>query len=325
MTRDDLTDVPGFRVGSAEDLEACTGCTVVLCPEGGAVGGVDQRGGAPGTRETDLLRPLHLVERCHAVVLSGGSAFGLDSATGVVRYLESRRVGLPTPAALVPIVPCAVLYDLGIGRPHVRPDAAMGLAACYEAEKGGPVRLGNAGAGAGATVGKALGPAAAMKGGLGSASTSAVGAVVVGALVAANAFGDVVDPTTGEIVAGTRSPGSREFADTVEILRARASGASRPPSFSPESTVLAVVATNARLDKEGANVLAQMASAGLARVLRPAHTRVDGDTLFALAAGDHACDVNLLGALAADAVARATLRAVREARPLGGVPAAGSD
>jgi len=314
--RDDLTDVPGFRVGSAEDLGACTGCTVVLCPPEGAVGGVDQRGGAPGTRETDPLRPLHLVERCHAVLLAGGSAFGLDAASGVVRWLERRGIGFDTRAARVPIVPAAVLYDLGLGRADVRPDPAMGEAACVEADRGEPVRQGNAGAGCGATVGKVLGPDRMTKGGLGSASAEVVPGVFVGAIVAVNAFGDVVDPSSGAIVAGPRTDGG--FASTMAILRA-AGGPSL--SFKPApNTVLAVVATNARLDKEGANVLAQMASVGISRTIRPAHAMVDGDTVFALAAGDAACDVSLLGAVAAEVVAEATLRGVLRATSLAGVP-----
>ncbi len=323
--RDDLTGVAGFQVGSAEDPVACTGCTVVLCPRDGAVGGVEQRGGAPGTRETDPLRPLHLVDRCHAVLLTGGSAFGLDAAGGVVAYLERQGIGYPTRAARVPIVPCAVVYDLAVGRSDVRPDPRMGEAACEEAARGLPVRQGNAGAGCGATVGKIYGLEGAMKGGLGSACLDAAAGVRVGALVAVNAFGDVIDPFGGAIIAGARRPGApldrAAFADTVAVLR---SMGGRPLTFASEgtNTVLAVVATNARLDKEGANVLAQMAGAGLARTIRPAHTLVDGDTIFAIAAGDAACDVNLLGAVAADAITQAVLRAVTRAASLAGIPAA---
>lgn len=324
--RDDLTDVPGFRVGSGEDPNAATGCTVVLCPADGAVGGVHQMGGAPGTRETDPLRPLHLVDRCHAVLLTGGSAFGLDAAGGVVRHLEHAGIGFETRAARVPIVPAAVIYDLAIGRPDVRPDATMGEAACLEAELGGPVRQGNAGVGCGATVGKAHGLDWAMKGGLGSASVEAIPGVVVGALVAVNAFGDILDREGGRILAGTRipdsQPGEPAFADTVSVLRARGEGSLR---FAPRetNTVLAVVATNARLDKEAANVLAQMAGSGLARTVRPVHTQVDGDTIFALASGSRSCDVSLLGAIASDVVALATMRGVLSARALHGIPCAG--
>lgn len=322
MKRNDITDVPGFRVGSAEDLEACTGCTVVLCPTDGAVGGVDQRGGAPGTRETDPLRPLHLVDRCHAIVLSGGSAFGLDSASGVTGYLENQGVGFATNAGVVPIVPAAVIFDLGIGKSDVRPDRAMGEAACLEAERGEKTRLGNAGAGCGATVGKVNGLEGAMKGGLGSASSEPLPGLWIGAIAVVNAFGDVIDPAGCGIVAGARPPGSPveslAFADTVSVLRERGG---KPLAFGqpPTNTVLAVVATNAKLDKEGTNVLARMAGAGIVRSIRPVHTMVDGDTVFALAAGERECDLNLLGAVAADTVAMAILRGILNAQPLGGI------
>ncbi len=327
--RDDITIVPGFRAGSAEDIDACTGCTVVLCPPEGAVGGVDQRGGAPGTRETDPMRPLHLVERCHAVLFTGGSAFGLDAAGGVVRYLEARGIGFDTRAARVPIVPAAVIYDLALGRADVRPDAAMGEAACFEAERGGPVRQGNAGAGCGATVGKIHGLDRAMKGGLGSAGEDVVSGVFVGALVAVNAFGEVIDPASGRILAGARSEATGpsatgpRFDDTVQVMRDRGGRsfgfrAAEPPQAT--NTVLVVVATNARLDKEKANILAIMAATGLARSLRPVHTTVDGDTVFALASGERECEINLLGAVAADLVAKSVVRAIMHAHSLAGVP-----
>ena len=324
--RDDLTDVPGFRVGSAEDLSAATGCTVILAPDDGAAGGVDQRGGAPGTRETDPLRPLHLVERCHAVLLTGGSAFGLEAAGGVAAWLERRGIGFKTSVASVPIVPAAVLYDLAVGRPDRRPDPEMGEAACREAERGEPVRLGNAGAGCGATVGKIQGIACAMKGGLGSASDQPAPGLFVGAVVAVNAFGDVVDPATGGILAGTRisgaDPRSAAFADTLEVLR-RDGGISSRFGVPDPNTVIGVVATNGRLDKQGANLLARAAGIGLARAIRPAHTRLDGDTIFALSAGERPCDPTLLGAVAAEVMARAIVRAVLRAETLAGVPAAG--
>ena len=307
--RDDLTDVPGFRVGSAEDPEARTGCTVVLCPPEGAVAGVDPRGGAPGTREPDALAPGHLVSCCHAILLTGGSAFGLDAAAGVVRHLEAAGVGFATPHARVPIVPAAVIYDLGVGRADVRPDAAMAARAAVEAERGEAVRHGRVGVGCGATAGKALGAQHAVDAGLGSASETIAPGLVVGALVVVNAFGDVVDPATGAIVAGTRRPDGPGFADTVEILRALGPTGGLL-SRSASNTVLAVVATSVRLDKEGATVLARAAGAGLSRVLRPAHTLVDGDTVFALSAGDAGCDPLLLGAVAAEVVVRAALRAV---------------
>lgn len=316
--------VPGIRIGHAHDLEALTGCTVVLC-EAGAVGGVDQRGGAPGTRETDPLRPLHLVQQAHAVVLAGGSAFGLEAATGVVRYLEERGVGFDVRIAKVPIVPAAILFDLGIGRSDVRPDAAMGYAACLAATEG-PVAEGNVGAGAGATVGKVLGLTQAMKSGLGAASVDLGGGLIVSALVAVNAFGDVVDPQTGRILAGARRPDGSGFADTLAVLRAYAQEpplrfGAPPPT--PSNTVIGVVVTSASLTKEGANKVAQMAHDGIARAVRPAHTMLDGDTLFTLATGQVEADVNVVGAFAAEVVAQAIVRAVLTAEPAAGLPAAG--
>ncbi|WP_448595564.1 P1 family peptidase [Thermoflexus hugenholtzii] len=315
-----ITDVPGIRVGHAQDPKALTGVTVVLC-ERGAVAGMDQRGGAPGTRETDALRPMHLVQEVHAVVLAGGSAFGLEAASGVMRYLEERGVGFETPGGRVPIVPAAILYDLAIGDPRVRPDAAMGYAAC-QAATDGPVPEGNVGAGTGATVGKILGMAYAMKGGIGTAALEIGGGIRIGALVAVNALGDVVDPHTGKILAGARRPDGTGFADTMAVLEALAGQISL--SFRrrvPESTVIGVVATNAALTKEEANKVAQMAHNGLARAIRPAHTMVDGDTLFALATGEKEADVSIVGAFAAEVVAEAIVRAIRAAEGVAGIPA----
>lgn len=320
MTMNDIiTDVPGIRVGHAHDAEGLTGCTVVLC-EQGAIGGVDQRGGAPGTRETDPLRPMHLVQRVHAVMLAGGSAFGLDAASGAVRYLEAKEVGFDVGVAKVPIVPAAILFDLNVGRADVRPDGQMGYQACVNASAD-PAELGSVGAGMGASVGKILGMEGAMKGGIGSASIQ-VGAAVVAGIVAVNAFGDVVDPDTGEIVAGARAPGAEagEFADTIQVMRDMA-GRRELRFGSGESTVIGVVATDAGLDKESANKVAQMAHNGIARAVRPAHTMVDGDTLFALTTGDKKLDVNVVGACAADVVARSILKAVRMAVSAGGLPA----
>ncbi len=325
--KNSITDVPGIRVGQAQDLEALTGCTVVLC-EKGAVGGVDQRGGAPGTRETDLLRPEHLVEKVHAVVLAGGSAFGLDAASGVMRYLEERKIGFDTGVARVPIVPAAILFDLTIGKPDVRPDAEMGYQACLNASRE-PVAEGNWGAGTGATVGKILGPTQAMKSGIGSASVEIGAGIVVGALVAVNALGDVVDPETGEIIAGARSAqvgpvhigAEGTFANTLSVMQTLV-GRSVLGFASRGHTVIGVVATNARLSKEAANKAAQMAQDGLARAIRPAHTMQDGDTLFMLATGAHKADVNIVGAFAAEVVAQAIVRAVRAAQPAGGLPSA---
>ena len=312
MWLDAITDVPGIRVGHVTDSEAMTGCTVVLCPERGAVGGVDQRGGAPGTRETDLLRPMHLVERVHAVLLAGGSAFGLDAAGGVVRWLEERGIGYNAGVAKVPIVPAAILFDLAVGRADVRPDAEMGYAAC-EAAGSGPVAEGSVGAGTGCTVGKILGPGRASRSGIGSASVDLGGGLVVGALMAVNAFGDVVDPESGQLIAGARSLTSEEMPGTLNVLRGlvgkialRVAGQSH--------TVIGVVATNAKLGKEEVNKVAQMAHDGLARTVRPAHTMLDGDTIFALATGRKRADVNLVGAYAAEVVSQAIVRGVQAAQ-----------
>lgn len=319
-----ITDIPGILVGHAQDMQALTGCTVVLC-EAGAVGGCDQRGGAPGTRETDALHPVHLVEQVHAIVLAGGSAFGLDAASGVVRYLEERGVGFEVGVARVPIVPAAILFDLSIGRADVRPDPEMGYAACLNASSDPPAE-GCVGAGAGATVGKALGMGQCMKSGIGAVGLEIGGGVLVGALSAVNAFGDVIDPASGQIVAGARSlagdlhpdqPGF--FADTLQVLRQRV--ATKNLRFNaPQNTVICVVATNAHLNKEQVVKVAQMAQDGIARAVRPAHTMLDGDTVFALATGQVNADVNIVGAFAAEVVAHSILRAVRLACSAGGVP-----
>lgn len=320
-----ITDVPGILVGHAADAEALTGCTVVLCPEG-AVGGVDQRGGAPGTRQIDALRPVHLVQKAHAVMLAGGSAFGLDAASGAMRWLEAHGYGFDVRVARVPIVPAAILFDLAIGRADVRPDAEMGYRACLAATSERPAE-GNAGAGMGCTVGKALGPQFGMKGGLGTASVDLGHGLVVGALVAVNAYGDVLDER-GDILAGCLVPGAEppRFADALAVMRARAGEAADADRFGTlpaetSHTVIGVVATSARLTKEEANKVAQMAHAGLARVIRPAHTMFDGDTIFALSTGAAAGEVNLVGAFAAEVLARAILRGVRAADPVPGWPA----
>lgn len=326
---DSITDIPGLLVGHAQDEEALTGCTVVLC-EKGAIGGVDQRGGAPGTRETDAMHPMHLVNEVHAIVLSGGSAFGLDSATGVVDYLEERGVGFDVRVARVPIVPAAILFDLGVGSSEVRPDAQMGYQACLNASAERPAE-GNVGAGTGATVGKIIGLAGAMKSGIGTASIEIGSGVLVGAIAAVNAFGDVVDPNTGQIIAGARvvQKGPEKigrgpyFADTMWVMQSLVGSTilgfmSNPP----ENTVIGLVATNARFDKEQINKVAQMAQDGLARTVRPAHTMLDGDTIFALATGEVEADVNIVGAFAAEAFSQAILRAVRAAQPAAGLPCA---
>lgn len=323
-----ITDVPGIEVGQAQDLEALTGVTVVLCRKG-AVGGVDVRGSAPGTRETDLLHPLNLVQKVHAITLAGGSAFGLDAASGVMKYLEEQKIGFNTGAGIVPIVPAAILFDLSLGRGEVRPTPEMGYRAAANANTG-PVTEGNVGAGTGATVGKIFGNRSAMKSGLGTASLEIGAGVVVGAIVAVNAFGDVIDPKTGDILAGARSVeigplrlGEKGyFADTLEVMKSMAGRAVL--SFAAKTnTVIGVVATNAKLTKSEANKMAQMAHDGLARVIRPAHTMLDGDTLFALATGEKKSDVTTVGAFAAEALAAACLRAVRAAKSAGGLPGLG--
>ncbi|HSR47189.1 MAG TPA: P1 family peptidase [Anaerolineales bacterium] len=323
---DAITDVPGIRVGHADDPEALTGCTVILCERGG-VGGVDQRGGAPGTRETDALRPMHLVQKLHAVLLAGGSAFGLDAAGGVMRYLEERKVGFNTRSARVPIVPAAILFDLNLGKGDIRPDAAMAYRACVGATTSRPAQ-GNVGVGMGASVGKLLGLAGATKSGVGTASVHLGGGLVVGALIAVNALGDVVDPKTGEILAGLRPVragplrlgGRGPFADSLNVLQS-AVGRTVLRFASRGNTVIGVVATNGRLDKEQANKVAQMAHDGIARVVRPAHTMLDGDTLFAVSTGRVRSDVNVIGAWATEVVARAIVHAVEEAHGAGGIPA----
>lgn len=311
-----FSDIPGICVGHATDLKNLTGCTIVLCKDG-AVGGVDQRGGAPGTRETDLLRPMHLVQEVHGVLLTGGSAFGLAAAEGVMRYLEERSIGFDVGVTHVPIVPTAVLFDLAIGSSSTRPDADMGYTACQNAHTV-PVGEGNVGAGTGATVGKILGPDQAMKSGLASAAVSLGQGLFVGALVAVNAFGDVLDPQTGNILAGARAPGTDRFANTLDIMTSFSG--TTTTSIQP-NTVIGVVATNARLTKDQVNKVAQMAQDGVARTVRPAHTMYDGDTIFALATGKQHADVNLVGAYAAEMVAQAIVRAVRAASKVGALPA----
>lgn len=325
MMKNAITDVPGIEVGQAHDLDALTGVTVVLC-RNGAVGGVDVRGSAPGTRETDLLNPLNLVEKVHAVTLAGGSAFGLDAASGVMKYLEEQRIGFNTGAGIVPIVPAAILFDLNLGRGDIRPTPEMGYRAAAAANTG-MVAEGNVGAGTGATVGKIFGPKSAMKSGLGTASLAIGAGVVVGAIVAVNAFGDVIDPQTGEIVAGARAVdvgvlhlGAKGyFANTLELMKSFA-GRTVLGFATKTNTVIAVVATNAKLTKSEANKMAQMAHDGIARVIRPAHTMLDGDTVFALSTGGKKLDVTTVGAFAAEALAIACLRAARSAEGAGGVP-----
>ena len=310
-----LTRIPGIRVGHASDTVGCTGCTVVLCPEG-TVGGVDVRGSASGTRELDALSPLHLVPHVHGVLLAGGSAFGLDAGGGVMQYLEERGVGFDVQVTRVPIVPTAILFDLRLGDARARPDPHMAYTACQQAAAG-PIPEGSVGAGTGATVGKLFGITHAMKSGLGTAAVELPGEVLVAALAVVNAFGDVRDPLTGRLLAGAReAPESPRLVDTAAAMR---QGIVRR-GYDPESTTLAVVATNARLTKVQATKMAQMAQQGLVRTITPVHTTLDGDLVIALATGEVEADLNAVGLTAADAVAEAILRAVKTATALGGLP-----
>ena len=320
-----LTAVSGLRVGHCTDTRRPTGCTVVIA-EAGAVAGVDVRGAAPGTRETELLSPLNSVEKVHAIVLAGGSAFGLDAAGGVMRWLEERDIGVQVGRAgqvnpqtgrpiRVPIVPAAILFDLWVGDPAIRPDAACGYAAC-EAASAEPPQEGNVGAGAGASVGKLFGIGRAMKGGIGSSSVTVDG-ITVGALVAVNAVGDVIDPATGAVVAGARTA---DGSALLGSMRALLQGDLPAPLAAGSATTLAVVATDATLTKAEANKMAQMAHDGLARSINPVHTMHDGDVVFALSTGTNprAANLTLIGALAAEVLAEAVLRAVLAARGLHG-------
>ncbi len=309
-----ITDVAGVRVGHFTDGRRPTGCTVILT-EDGATAGVDVRGAAPGTRETDLLDPSNLVDRVHAILLTGGSAFGLDAASGVMRWLEERGFGYPAGPARVPIVPAAVLFDLGIGDHTVRPDAAAGYQAC-EAASGTPPSEGSVGAGTGATVGKLFGIGRAMKGGIGTAAVK-VGQVTVGAIVAVNAVGDVIDPASGTIVAGARTEDGRRGSGAAEaILR----GELPPALQAGMATTIGVVATDAVLTKAQARKLAQIAHDGLARTIEPSHTMWDGDTMFALGTGRSGLPGNMmaLGVLAARVTASAVVRAVLAAKGIAG-------
>ncbi|HIE53322.1 MAG TPA: peptidase S58 family protein, partial [Armatimonadetes bacterium] len=292
------------------DAEALTGCTVVLC-EQGAVGGVEVRGGAAGTHGLETLRVFHLVPEVHGLVLTGGSGFGLASVTGVMEYLEARGVGFDVGVAKVPIVAGAVVFDLNLGDGRVRPDAAMGRTACENASEG-PIAQGNVGAGTGATIGKLFGIEHAMKGGLGTASARLANDLIVAALAVVNAFGDVIDPRTGEVLAGARNPLTGRLADTAACLKRgyTSPGFARPAL---ENTTLGVVATNARLTKVEANKVAQMAHNGLARSLSPVHTLFDGDTVFALAIGEVPGEVNIIGTAAAEVLAEAVVNAVKAA------------
>lgn len=314
-----ITDVPGIKVGHTHNLEARTGCTVLLCDREGAVAGVDVRGAAPGTRETDLLEPGNLVERVHAILLTGGSVFGLDAACGVVRWLEERGVGFNTGVARVPIVPAAVIFDLATGDASVRPCSAMGYDACERASSD-VVEEGQVGVGAGAMVGKILGIGMSSEGGVATASIKLASNVTVGVIVVVNSFGDIIDPENGRILAGARSPKGRGWLDTQQAIESasfvaddKKAGKPLPPrAFSAiENTTLAVVATDALLTKAEARKVAAMAHDGMARAIKPIHTMFDGDTIFALSTGKRKSDVTTIGSVAADLVARAIVRVGR--------------
>lgn len=314
-----ITSVPGIKVGHYTDLRNATGCTVVLC-EDGAVGGVDVRGSAPGTRETDLLSPTAMVDRVHAVLLSGGSAFGLGAATGVVAYLEERGVGIEFGNATIPIVPAAILFDLGLVTHAVRPNADAGRLACEEAHSG-TVAEGSIGAGTGATVAKLLGRDRCIKGGIGTASVHLGNGVTVGAIVAVNAVGGVVDPETSQIVAGPLADDGITMQDSMTLFTDP--GYEESQTRPGENTTIGVVATNADLTKAQANKLASVAHDGLAMAVRPAHLMSDGDTIFALSTRQHdgQASLNRLCAAAAMSTSRAIVRAVQNATGLGGVKA----
>ena len=319
--------IAGLKVGHAQDERALTGCTVFLA-EGGMTAGCDVRGGATGTRELMVLDPAHIADKIHGLVLAGGSAFGLDAAAGVMRWLDEHGAGFDAGVARVPIIPAAILFDLALGDAKRRPDPVMGYEAAKAARES-PLAEGNVGAGTGASVGKLRGIACAMKAGIGcwtepaAAGAAAGGATVqVAALAAVNAFGDVRDPATGHLLAGARTaPDSRELLDTAAALRKGFA----PPSFGraatpSDNTVLVVVATDAELSRVEAGRLAVMASAGMARALSPAFTQFDGDVVFALSCGEKRADVNALGAAAEEAVAAAIVRGVTQARSAGGLP-----
>ena len=310
-----LTDIPGVLVGHASDYEALTGCTAILC-ERGAAAGMDVRGSATGTEEFGLLNPMHVTERIHALVFAGGSAFGLEAASGVRRFLEQKGVGYQTSAGPVPLVPAAILYDLGVGQKHVRPSREMGEVAAAAANSG-VVGEGCVGAGTGATVGKMFGLKRSMKSGIGSFTVSLPDGVLVSSLAAVNAFGDVLDPQTSKIVAGTRrAPNSAEFANTAETMKT----GDRVNALPHQNTTLVVVITNAQLSKVGASKLAEFGSLGVARSISPVWTMFDGDVVFGLSIGEKKADINVLGVAAAESVSQSILRAVRLAKTMGGIP-----
>lgn len=311
-----FTDIDEIKLGHEQDLENLTGCTVLLC-ESGAVAGVDVRGGAPGTRETDLLNPMNLIDKIHAILLSGGSAFGLDAAGGVMQYLEEKDIGFDVGVAKVPIVTGAVLFDLAVGNPKIRPDKDMGYRACINANNQ-TCPEGNIGAGTGATVGKFLGLEYAMKGGLGCYALQ-VGDLKVGAVVAVNAFGDVINPKTGEIIAGTLNADKTSFANTSKSFLSLID--KNQHNLLTGNTTIGIIATNAKINKSQANKIASMTHDAYARTIRPVHTMADGDTIFALGTGKVTADINVIGVLANEVMEMAILRAIKSANSVLGIKA----
>lgn len=309
-----FTDIDDIKLGHAQNENGCTGCSVIICEEG-ATGGVDVRGGAPGTRETDLLDPSEMVEKIHAVVLAGGSAFGLDASSGVMQYLEERDIGFDVNVAKVPIVCSAVLFDLAFGNPKARPDKEMGYKACLNSETYKDDINGNIGAGYGATVGKILGPSTSMKGGLGTYAVQ-VGDLKVGAIVAVNCLGDVVDPKNLNILAGALDRKTNKFLDSEKILINNLENPSNP--FKGNTTI-GLIVTNAKFSKAQAKKISSMAHNGFARTMRPAHTMFDGDTIFTMATNKINADLTTVGMIAANVMEKAVLRAIKEAKTLNGV------
>jgi len=313
--RNSITDIKGLKVGHASNYDGYTGCTVILC-EAGATCGIDIRGSASGTRQVDALSISHIVEHVHAILLSGGSSFGLDAATGVMRYLEEKGIGFDVGPTKIPIVPTAVIFDIFFGDPKVRPTPEMGYEACMNAQE--TVEEGSVGVGTGAAVGKIFEISRAMKGGVGTSSIVMPDGLTVASLVVVNAFGDIIDNVTGKIIAGARvSPESLEFANTVESIK---KGAVKK-QFGLVNTTLGVVATNAKFDKKGITKIAQMAQGGLIKTISPVHTTFDGDLVFALATGECEADINLVGVLGEFVIAEAIKRAVKKADGFGILPA----
>ena len=311
-----FVDINGIKLGHAQNIKGLTGCSVILC-EKGATGGVDVRGGAPGTRETDLLDPSEMIEKIHAVVLSGGSAFGLDASSGVMKYLEEKNIGFDVQVAKVPIVCSAVLFDLAFGNPKIRPDKSMGYEACVNSETYNDDINGNIGAGYGATIGKILGPHTAMKGGLGTYAVE-VGNLKVGAIVAVNCLGDVIDPKTSNIIAGALDKKTNKFLNSENIL---INNLKNPKSPFKGNTTIGLIVTNANLSKANAKKVSSMAHNGYARTMKPAHTMFDGDTIFTMATNEVDIDVTTVGMIASNVMEKAILRAIKEADSLNGVKA----